>query len=285
MRKSRTDLPGKSAEETLAIPQSVREAVDARDGRTCRVCGKHLGDERALHHVLFGGTAVGMGGRRRHAVDEIITVCWFWPGNCHDLVHANKPKYQALLLELAQGLHAGTTAQQLLRWRAKGSGGQPFTLEDIRERFYRSLKPGPNGCLLWTGPTSEQGYGVLNYKALLGRPVGAHRVAWLFAHGAWPNGDLLHSCDTPACCELTHLRVGTQTENMQDRKERNPRWGTANPRSKHGSLVQEIRDRVDAGESQASVARSLHLDSGVVSRIFRGINYPLASTAPAADET
>lgn len=33
--------------ETLAIPQSVRDAVDERDGKYCRVCGRYLGDERA----------------------------------------------------------------------------------------------------------------------------------------------------------------------------------------------------------------------------------------------
>jgi hypothetical protein len=188
--------------ETLAIPTALRQEVDERDGQHCRVCGKYLGDARALHHVKFGGTDRGMGGRRSHSLDNLVTVCWMWGGNCHDLVHAEKSKYQPLLLEVARGLHQGRTVMQLLRWQARSSGGQAFTLDEIRERFDHSVREATNGCLEWIGATDANGYGVLNYKALLGRPVGAHRVAWLLAHGTWPEGFLLHSCDNPPCVRL-----------------------------------------------------------------------------------
>ena len=108
-------------EESLAIPAAVREAVDLRDGMHCRVCGKYLGDRRALHHVIYGGDARGMGGRRIHNVDEIATVCWLAgdpaPGMrpCHDLVHSNKRLYQPLLLEVLQT--SGVTVLQLQRWK------------------------------------------------------------------------------------------------------------------------------------------------------------------------
>lgn len=101
--------------ETLTIPQDIRDAVDARDGYHCRVCGRYLGDQRALHHIVYGGDARGIGGRRVHNADEIITVCWMWANNCHDRVHADKHRWQSLLLEVAR--RPGITAMQLDRWQ------------------------------------------------------------------------------------------------------------------------------------------------------------------------
>lgn len=107
---------GRASRETLAIPAAVRDAVDERDGQHCRVCGKYVGDERALHHIEYGGDARGMGGRRVHDVDGIVTVCWMWAGNCHDRVHSDKLLYQPLLREVVK--RPGITALQILRWRA-----------------------------------------------------------------------------------------------------------------------------------------------------------------------
>lgn len=108
-------------EESLEIPKDVREAVDARDNYFCRVCGKYLGPERrALHHIIYGGDAQGMGGRRKHDPDTIVTVCWL-PGdnNCHLIVHGAKHKFQPILLVVAQ--QKGVTALQQLRWNRSAS--------------------------------------------------------------------------------------------------------------------------------------------------------------------
>lgn len=72
-----------------------------------------------------------------------------------------------------------------------------------------------NDCWLWTGRRDGSfGYGM--YKT-----EGAHRVSYRLAHGGIPVGAyVLHSCDTPACVNPDHLRVGTQADNMRDRKER-----------------------------------------------------------------
>lgn len=116
----------RAAEETLAIPQWVRDVVDERDQQTCRVCGRWLGDARALHHIHFGGSRQGMGGRRDHDPSNLVTVCWMYgPGNgrppCHDLVHREKSTYVPLLEYVAT--HPGLTALQLRRWR-KAEGDQ-----------------------------------------------------------------------------------------------------------------------------------------------------------------
>jgi 5-methylcytosine-specific restriction endonuclease McrA len=110
------DADDRSTRETLAIPQYVREAVDARDGYTCRVCGRFLGRERrAIHHIRYGGDVTGIGGRRKHEPTEMITVGWL-PGDCqcHQLVHGNKRLWQPVLLKVA-GVQ-GVTALQWRRW-------------------------------------------------------------------------------------------------------------------------------------------------------------------------
>lgn len=111
--------PTGARRETLAIPSAIRDLVDERDGYHCRVCGKYLGDARALHHIRFGGDRQGMGGRREHGLDNLITVCWMWGGNCHDLVHSQKGLWLPLLERTITV--PGVTAMQLRRWRQRRS--------------------------------------------------------------------------------------------------------------------------------------------------------------------
>lgn len=86
-------------EETLAISPWCRTMVDRRDRGWCRMCGKYIGNRRAIHHIMFGGDKVGMGGRRKHRPENLISLCWL-PGdnNCHQRAHAEKSKWQPLLL-------------------------------------------------------------------------------------------------------------------------------------------------------------------------------------------
>jgi 5-methylcytosine-specific restriction endonuclease McrA len=108
-----------SREETREIPKAVREAVDARDGGFCRVCGKYLGERRAIHHIRFGGDAQGMGGKRNHAVDNLLSVCWL-PGDngCHQLLHSNKARWMDVALWTA--VHDGMSVFQAARWQQAG---------------------------------------------------------------------------------------------------------------------------------------------------------------------
>lgn len=116
------ELLPRAGRETLAIPASVRAAVDDRDGQRCRVCGRYLGDERAIHHIRYGGDLQGMGGRRNHDLSGLVSICWMWGKNCHDMVHARKALWQPYLLAVVA--RPGTTAMQLRRWseRSRGRG-------------------------------------------------------------------------------------------------------------------------------------------------------------------
>lgn len=84
----------------------------------------------------------------------------------------------------------------------------------LQERFDCQTCPEPmSGCLLWTGRPERVGYGQIRAE---GAKRMAHHVAFFLANGRWPNGKLLHSCDVMACVNVTHLREGTQKDNMQD---------------------------------------------------------------------
>lgn len=76
----------------------------------------------------------------------------------------------------------------------------------------------PNsGCWLWSG-NSVAGYGRLTLR---GVGLLAHRAAFFAAGGDLQlEMDVLHSCDTPACINPAHLRLGTHQDNMADRKSR-----------------------------------------------------------------
>lgn len=88
--------------------------------------------------------------------------------------------------------------------------------EAIERNTDRSV--GPDACWLWTGPLDQKGYGQVRFRD---RRYRAHRLAYEVAHGPVPDGlGVLHSCDTPRCCNPAHLRAGTQADNGADASER-----------------------------------------------------------------
>src|ERR1044071_4540994 len=88
---------------------------------------------------------------------------------------------------------------------------------DDLERLRSYLRADPvSGCLLFTGHISKAGYG---HFQIGNKCVRAHRVAWLLAGKPIPPETpcVLHKCDTPACCNVEHLFLGTHRENALDK--------------------------------------------------------------------
>ena len=113
------------------------------------------------------------------------------------------------------------------------------------KRFIQRLDTtsSPTGCWLWTGCRHHQGYGRIGW---LGTVTKTHRVAYTLFIGPIPDGMfVLHHCDNPPCCNPDHLYIGTQTDNMRDRKERDrhnaPRGSKAGPAKLTESDVLNIR--------------------------------------------
>ena len=71
-------------------------------------------------------------------------------------------------------------------------------------------------CIDAPGYKMPNGYARKWYQ---GKQQLAHRVAWQQAFGPIPVGlVVMHACDNPACINVDHLILGTQSDNMQDKK-------------------------------------------------------------------
>lgn len=136
----------------------------------------------------------------------------------------------------------------------------------LPSRFAMRTKPGPNGCVDWTGAIGKAGYGQI--KAF-GYREGAHRVAWEMAYGPIPKDAekrwVLHSCDRKVCVNVAHLRLGDAKENMADALARHPRFKMSRVRE-----TRKWRSKLFVGEPEDrySETRSIGAEGPVASFNF-----------------
>lgn len=121
--------------------------------------------------------------------------------------------------------------------------------QDITERFWKKVnKDGPVSdlmptlCWLWTAYADAAGYGIFRVTWEK-NPKKAHRVSWALNKGPIPEGmKVLHKCDVRACVRPDHLYLGTQTDNMRDRKERT---GYASQKGENNTCAKLTQAQVD----------------------------------------
>lgn len=88
--------------------------------------------------------------------------------------------------------------------------------ELLEKRFWPKVSK-TDGCWLWTGAKSFDGYGHIRN----GRVVHAHRVSWELHNDQIPEGIcVLHSCDVRHCVNPDHLFLGTRKDNAEDREKK-----------------------------------------------------------------
>src|SRR6185312_14012235 len=84
----------------------------------------------------------------------------------------------------------------------------------LRTKSARNTK---TGCLEWTAYRDPKGYGRIGENQEIAE-VEAHRAACGVAYGPIPPGmHVLHRCDNPPCIEPTHLFLGTNRDNVDDK--------------------------------------------------------------------
>lgn len=86
-----------------------------------------------------------------------------------------------------------------------------------RLRALTDRSGGDDACWLWLRSVDKDGYGKMQVNKRTVRP---HRLALELDLGRPVQGLVLHSCDTPRCCNPRHLSEGTQLENRQQAKAR-----------------------------------------------------------------
>lgn len=70
------------------------------------------------------------------------------------------------------------------------------------------------GCHLWLGAVNDQGYG---QRRIDGRTSYVHRIVAEQRHGPLGADEIvMHTCDTPSCCNPDHLVVGSMRDNTHD---------------------------------------------------------------------
>ena len=140
----------------------------------------------------------------------------------------------------------------------------------LEERFWAKVdKKSEEECWLWTASLRDGQYGSIKVD---GKTEFAHRASWFLHHGTWPDGLLLHKCDTPLCVNPHHLSVGSHQDNVDDmfRKGReNKAFGFALP---HTKLTEEqVLNIRSSSENQYKLAEKYGVGQGTISRIKSGI--------------
>lgn len=138
---------------------------------------------------------------------------------------------------------------------------------------YVDKSAGATACWPWTDlRRMRKGYGSFETN---GTTIGAHRYAWELTNGPIPDGLwVLHRCDNPPCCNPSHLFLGTNSDNVADRK--------AKGRTKNGKRrkpyrrvltsesVAEIRKLIADGASCTSIASKYDVSRNCIDSIKNG---------------
>lgn len=148
----------------------------------------------------------------------------------------------------------------------------------LGKRFWGKVDiKGRDKCWLWKKSLTSTGYGQIMINKV---PVKAHRVAYYLRYGNIPKGMcILHSCDTPKCCNPRHLRAGTQKENMQDMVKRGRQGDILHPcGEKHPNSKLRTKDVIyirstNGIRSDSDMAREYNVTPQAVWQIRKGVRW------------
>ena len=144
---------------------------------------------------------------------------------------------------------------------------------DRTQRFREKVQQGsPDECWPWLA-SCRKGYG--QFSDGRGVMLPAHKVAWVLERGEVPAGlSVLHQCDNRKCCNVRHLYLGTQTDNMADVIRRGRQGKRLLYRGEVVSTalltaesVIEIRRRYAQGELQKDLAAAFGVGTTTIGAI------------------
>jgi hypothetical protein len=144
-------------------------------------------------------------------------------------------------------------------------------LEYYKKIFLKKLVASGD-CLLFMGSRNKKGYG----QSANPIEIFAHRFAWHIHHGPIPEGMIvMHLCDTPPCCEITHLKLGTSMDNTKDMIAKgrqqdysNMPKGEKSPTSKiKEEDAQKVAQLISEGLTTPQISHQLNISNHIINDI------------------
>jgi hypothetical protein len=86
-------------------------------------------------------------------------------------------------------------------------------------RFRKMLEQQANGCILFTGAIDPSSMGYGRFREDAETVWLAHRYAWKLEHGDVPPLLRHATCNTPDCCNTSHMAPGSNQDNYDDMKK------------------------------------------------------------------
>jgi hypothetical protein len=82
-------------------------------------------------------------------------------------------------------------------------------------QFIEKITPNENGCRIWPLGISHTGYGVFSINDFT---YSVPRLLYNTLKDGYTGDGLVvrHKCDNRACCNIDHLEIGTQSDNLMD---------------------------------------------------------------------
>jgi len=121
-------------------------------------------------------------------------------------------------------------------------------------------------CIEWTKSKSKKGYGKAWYK---GKVWLAHRLAFLKTFGEFDTQlCVLHKCDNPSCVNPNHLFLGTNNDNVQDRKRKGRNANQVGHRSALAKLtIDQVNYIRESTKTCQQLADELNMSKAQINKI------------------
>jgi len=143
--------------------------------------------------------------------------------------------------------------------------------KNIASDVFRSINThgnDPDVCWEWTG--TRGGRDGRGYMSIDGKRELVYRIVYQILKGPIPDGHKVrHKCDNPLCCNPTHLELGTQGDNENDKYVRD-RWGYTN------EMVRQMKRYNKLGMTYRAIAARINKEFDVnisftgVGKVIRG---------------
>lgn len=135
----------------------------------------------------------------------------------------------------------------------------------LSDRFWSKVdRKGADECWPWIGGSWTYGYGSISVGGREGPKTTSNRAAWRLTRGEIPEGMVVrHMCHNRACCNPSHLKLGSRSDNVHDMWSRPPGEAKGNARLTEIDVA-EIRA---SHQPPASLAQKYNVTKGHISAI------------------